>query len=154
MHCWCSFVGQLTSQASKKAGTTNLHVDVSDAVNVLVYVGVGGHGDDGLDKADEIQREILSYRMRHNDSSSPSCRSRSGDSWFESGWSSIATVEKRRTAWCSLAFVSRWWCEENSWLSRSGRSSSRVPFVHFASDSARLDAKVPALIPSMIKRLI
>jgi hypothetical protein len=47
----------LTSQASKKAGTTNLHIDVSDAVNVLVYVGVGGQGDDGSDKKEEIRRK-------------------------------------------------------------------------------------------------
>lgn len=53
---------QLTSQATRKAGTTNLHIDVSDAVNVLVYVGIGGHGDDGSDKEEEIQQveaEIL-----------------------------------------------------------------------------------------------
>lgn len=50
-------LGQLTSQTSKKAGTTNLHIDVSDAVNVLVYVGVGGLGDDGSDKAEEIRRK-------------------------------------------------------------------------------------------------
>ncbi len=50
-------LGQLTSQATKKAGTTNLHIDVSDAVNVLVYVGVGGHGDDGLDKEEEVRRK-------------------------------------------------------------------------------------------------
>ena len=49
-------LGQLTSQATKKAGTTNLHIDVSDAVNVLVYVGIGGHGDDGNDKEEEIRR--------------------------------------------------------------------------------------------------
>lgn len=47
----------MTSQATKKAGTTNLHIDVSDAVNVLVYVGIGGHGDDGMDKEEEIQRK-------------------------------------------------------------------------------------------------
>ncbi|CAF1023231.1 unnamed protein product [Adineta ricciae] len=53
---------QLTSQATKKAGTTNLHIDVSDAVNVLVYVGIGGQGDDGADKEEEIRQveaEIL-----------------------------------------------------------------------------------------------
>ncbi len=49
-------LGQLTSLATKKAGTTNLHIDVSDAVNVLVYVGIGGHGDDGSDKEEEIRR--------------------------------------------------------------------------------------------------
>ncbi|CAF3492184.1 unnamed protein product [Rotaria socialis] len=53
---------QLASQAQKKAGTTNLHIDVSDAVNVLVYVGIGGYGDDGSDNKDEIRQveaEIL-----------------------------------------------------------------------------------------------
>ena len=50
-------LGQLTSLATKKAGTTNLHIDVSDAVNILVYVGVGGHGDDALDKDEEIRRK-------------------------------------------------------------------------------------------------
>jgi hypothetical protein len=30
---------------------------VSDAVNVLVYVGVGGVGDDGLDNEEEIRRK-------------------------------------------------------------------------------------------------
>ncbi|CAF4341314.1 unnamed protein product, partial [Rotaria magnacalcarata] len=48
---------QLGSQAQKKAGTTNLHIDVSDAVNVLVYVGIGGYGDDGSDNEDEIRRK-------------------------------------------------------------------------------------------------
>ncbi len=50
-------LGQLTSQATKKAGTTNLHIDVSDAVNILVYVGIGGHGDDGSDNEEEIRRK-------------------------------------------------------------------------------------------------
>lgn len=50
-------LGQLTSQASKKAGTTNLHIDVSDAVNVLVYVGIGGQGDDGSNKDQELRRK-------------------------------------------------------------------------------------------------
>jgi len=48
---------QLTSQATRKAGTTNLHIDVSDAVNVLVYVGIGGYGVDGSDKDEEIRRK-------------------------------------------------------------------------------------------------
>ncbi|CAF4884109.1 unnamed protein product [Rotaria magnacalcarata] len=56
------FLGQLKSKESKKAGTTNLHIDVSDAVNVLVYVGIGGHGNDGSDKEEEVRQveaEIL-----------------------------------------------------------------------------------------------
>jgi hypothetical protein len=52
-------LGQLNSQASKKAGTTNLHIDVSDAVNVLVYVGIGAHNGD---QTDEIQRTMDIYR--------------------------------------------------------------------------------------------
>lgn len=51
-------LGQLTSQASRKAGTTNLHIDVSDAVNVLVYVGIGGHGENGEDKEQEMRRML------------------------------------------------------------------------------------------------
>lgn len=35
----------LTSTEDRKVGTTNLHLDVSDAVNVMVYVGVP-RGDD------------------------------------------------------------------------------------------------------------
>lgn len=35
----------LTSTEDRKVGTTNLHLDVSDAVNVMVYVGVP-HGED------------------------------------------------------------------------------------------------------------
>jgi len=53
---------QLTSQATRKAGTTNLHIDVSDAVNVLVYVGIGGQGENGEDKEEEmrqVEAEIL-----------------------------------------------------------------------------------------------
>ena len=57
-------LGQLTSQASRKAGTTNLHIDVSDAVNVLVYVGIGGQGDDGSDKADEIRRKKTKFEKK------------------------------------------------------------------------------------------
>ena len=53
----CTRVGQLTSQASRKAGTTNLHIDTSDAVNILVYVGIGGLGEDGSGKDEEIQRK-------------------------------------------------------------------------------------------------
>lgn len=56
-HPLLCLLGQLTSQATKKAGTTNLHIDVSDAVNVLVYVGVGGEGDDGSDKEEEMRRK-------------------------------------------------------------------------------------------------
>ncbi len=57
-------LGQLTSQATKKAGTTNLHIDVSDAVNILVYVGIGGHGDDGSDNEDEIRRKKKRFELK------------------------------------------------------------------------------------------
>lgn len=37
----------LTSSEDRKVGTTNLHLDVSDAVNVMVYVGIPhGEGDE------------------------------------------------------------------------------------------------------------
>ena len=61
--CSNFFLGQLTSQATKKAGTTNLHIDVSDAVNVLVYVGIGGQGDDGADKEEEIRRKSIRRKI-------------------------------------------------------------------------------------------
>jgi hypothetical protein len=59
-----NILGQLTSLATKKAGTTNLHNDVSDAVNVLVYVGIGGHGDDGSDKEEEIRRRKIKLKEK------------------------------------------------------------------------------------------
>ncbi|CAF0777423.1 unnamed protein product [Didymodactylos carnosus] len=40
---------------TRQAGTTNLHIDTSDAVNVLVYVGIGGEGENGENKEDEIK---------------------------------------------------------------------------------------------------
>lgn len=36
----CFFPSGLTSSEDRKVGTTNLHLDVSDAVNVMVYVGI------------------------------------------------------------------------------------------------------------------
>lgn len=39
-----SALSGLTSSEDKKVGTTNLHLDVSDAVNVMVYVGIP-HGE-------------------------------------------------------------------------------------------------------------
>lgn len=41
----------LTSSEDRKVGTTNLHLDVSDAVNVMVYVGIPrgeGNEEQGL----------------------------------------------------------------------------------------------------------
>lgn len=37
---WGFFSSGLTSSEDRKVGTTNLHLDVSDAVNVMVYVGI------------------------------------------------------------------------------------------------------------------
>lgn len=34
------FLSGLISSEDRKVGTTNLHLDVSDAVNVMVYVGI------------------------------------------------------------------------------------------------------------------
>lgn len=43
---WCLCLSGLTSSEDRKVGTTNLHLDVSDAVNVMVYVGIPqGEGD-------------------------------------------------------------------------------------------------------------
>lgn len=42
----CLCLSGLTSSEDRKVGTTNLHLDVSDAVNVMVYVGIPqGEGD-------------------------------------------------------------------------------------------------------------
>lgn len=45
------FIGLITAE-DRRVGTTNLHLDVSDAVNVMVYVGIpigdGAHDDGKL----------------------------------------------------------------------------------------------------------
>lgn len=33
-------ISGLTKHNQRKAGTTNLHLDISDAVNVMVYIGI------------------------------------------------------------------------------------------------------------------
>ena len=35
-----ALISGLASTEDRKVGTTNLHLDVSDAVNVMVYVGI------------------------------------------------------------------------------------------------------------------
>lgn len=52
LQCWSFtlsfFLGLITAE-DRRVGTTNLHLDVSDAVNVMVYVGIpigeGAHDD-------------------------------------------------------------------------------------------------------------
>lgn len=45
------YLGLITAE-DRRVGTTNLHLDVSDAVNVMVYVGIpvgeGAHDDGKL----------------------------------------------------------------------------------------------------------
>lgn len=50
----------LISTEDRKVGTTNLHLDVSDAVNVMVYVGIP-HGEDNQEEEAEIsgRKEVL-----------------------------------------------------------------------------------------------
>lgn len=43
-----SILSGLISTEDRKVGTTNLHLDVSDAVNVMVYVGIP-EGDDNYE---------------------------------------------------------------------------------------------------------
>lgn len=45
---YCIFfpLSGLISTEDRKVGTTNLHLDVSDAVNVMVYVGIPEGNDD------------------------------------------------------------------------------------------------------------
>lgn len=49
----CFLIGLITAE-DRRVGTTNLHLDVSDAVNVMVYVGIpigeGAHDDGNLSK--------------------------------------------------------------------------------------------------------
>lgn len=42
-----------------KEGTTNLHLDISDAVNVMVYVGVPGDGPGGRKVQEEGRFRIV-----------------------------------------------------------------------------------------------
>lgn len=48
---YCFYLGLITAE-DRRVGTTNLHLDVSDAVNVMVYVGIpigeGSHDDGKL----------------------------------------------------------------------------------------------------------
>uniref|UniRef100_A0AAX7U551 Lysine-specific demethylase n=1 Tax=Astatotilapia calliptera TaxID=8154 RepID=A0AAX7U551_ASTCA len=50
----------LISTEDRKVGTTNLHLDVSDAVNVMVYVGIP-HGENNQEEEAEIsgRKEVL-----------------------------------------------------------------------------------------------
>ncbi|XP_072251967.1 lysine-specific demethylase 3B isoform X2 [Leuresthes tenuis] len=50
----------LISTEDRKVGTTNLHLDVSDAVNVMVYVGIP-HGENGQEDEAEIsgRKEVM-----------------------------------------------------------------------------------------------
>ena len=58
---------------------------MSDAVNVLVYVGIGGQGVDGSDKEEEIRRENLEGENEQVELSffPLNCRSRSRSVGFE-----------------------------------------------------------------------
>ncbi|KAM8847986.1 lysine-specific demethylase 3B isoform 1-T1 [Synchiropus picturatus] len=50
----------LTSTEDRKVGTTNLHLDVSDAVNVMVYVGIPqGEGDQEKEKEISGHKEVM-----------------------------------------------------------------------------------------------
>ncbi|KAM3866546.1 lysine-specific demethylase 3B [Diretmus argenteus] len=50
----------LTSSEDRKVGTTNLHLDVSDAVNVMVYVGIPqGEGDHEKEAEINGRKEVM-----------------------------------------------------------------------------------------------
>ncbi|XP_074529789.1 lysine-specific demethylase 3B isoform X2 [Halichoeres trimaculatus] len=50
----------LTSSEDRKVGTTNLHLDVSDAVNVMVYVGIPqGEGDQEQEADNSGRKEVM-----------------------------------------------------------------------------------------------
>ncbi|KAG7328930.1 hypothetical protein KOW79_007104 [Hemibagrus wyckioides] len=57
----------LISTEDRKVGTTNLHLDVSDAVNVMVYVGVPKGDDDHENKADPAGFKEVSITIEEGD---------------------------------------------------------------------------------------
>uniref|UniRef100_A0A8C7ZSB6 Lysine-specific demethylase n=1 Tax=Oryzias sinensis TaxID=183150 RepID=A0A8C7ZSB6_9TELE len=65
----------LTSTEDRKVGTTNLHLDVSDAVNVMVYVGVprgdDNHEDEVMTTIDEGDVDEMTKRRVHEGKEKP-----------------------------------------------------------------------------------
>lgn len=53
----CLFAGLITPE-DRKYGTTNLHLDVSDAANVMVYVGIP------KGQCDQEEGRVLSINVR------------------------------------------------------------------------------------------
>lgn len=57
----------LTSTEDRKVGTTNLHLDVSDAVNVMVYVGIPQGDDQSEQEADISGRQEVIATIEEGD---------------------------------------------------------------------------------------
>ncbi|MCI4379695.1 hypothetical protein PGIGA_G00231290 [Pangasianodon gigas] len=57
----------LISTEDRKVGTTNLHLDVSDAVNVMVYVGIPEGNDDHENEADPAGYKEVSITIEEGD---------------------------------------------------------------------------------------
>ncbi|XP_053538058.1 lysine-specific demethylase 3B isoform X1 [Ictalurus punctatus] len=57
----------LISTEDRKVGTTNLHLDVSDAVNVMVYVGIPKGNDDHENEADPAGYKEVSKTIEEGD---------------------------------------------------------------------------------------
>ncbi|XP_041653005.1 lysine-specific demethylase 3B isoform X2 [Cheilinus undulatus] len=57
----------LTSSEDRKVGTTNLHLDVSDAVNVMVYVGIPQKEGDQEEEADINGRQEVMTTIEEGD---------------------------------------------------------------------------------------
>lgn len=57
----------LTSTEDRKVGTTNLHLDVSDAVNVMVYVGIPQGDEDSEQEADISGRKEVIATIEEGD---------------------------------------------------------------------------------------
>ncbi|XP_054073050.1 lysine-specific demethylase 3B isoform X2 [Rissa tridactyla] len=74
---WDGFeiISSLITAEDRRVGTTNLHLDVSDAVNVMVYVGIpigeGTHDDEVLKTIDEGDADDVTKQRIHEGREKP-----------------------------------------------------------------------------------
>uniref|UniRef100_A0A673BGV9 Lysine-specific demethylase n=1 Tax=Sphaeramia orbicularis TaxID=375764 RepID=A0A673BGV9_9TELE len=61
----------LTSSEDRKVGTTNLHLDVSDAVNVMVYVGIPCGGEEVMTTIEEGDVDEMTKRRVYEGKEKP-----------------------------------------------------------------------------------
>lgn len=67
MHIFILLSGLITAE-DRRVGTTNLHLDVSDAVNVMVYVGIpigeGAHDEGTISRTHSFRMVRLGLGSR------------------------------------------------------------------------------------------